>query len=42
VAALKLDPLARSRPLEAVASRHGFQRVARDLGKQSAALRTRT
>ena len=39
---LKLDPLARSRALEALARRHGFDRVARDLGRQSAALRTRT
>lgn len=40
--ALKLDPLARSRALEAAAKRHGFDTVARDLGRQSAALRTRT
>jgi archaemetzincin len=39
---LKLDPLARSRALEAVARRHGFGNIARDLGKQSAALRIRT
>jgi len=34
--------LSRSRAIEAVARRHGFDNVARDLGKQSAALRTRT
>jgi archaemetzincin len=39
---LKLDPLARSRALEAVARRHGFDNVAADLARQSAALRTRT
>lgn len=39
---LKLDPLARSRALEAVARRHGYDHVARDLGRQTAALRTRT
>lgn len=39
---LKLDPLERSRALEATARRHGFERIARDLGRQSAALRTRT
>jgi archaemetzincin len=39
---LKLDPLARSRALEAVARRHGFDDVAADLARQGAALRTRT
>ena len=39
---LKLDPLARSQALAAVAKRHGFERVARDLGQQSAVLKTRT
>jgi hypothetical protein len=39
---LKLDPLARSRALEAVARRHGFDNVAADLARQSTALRTRT
>jgi archaemetzincin len=39
---LKLDPLARSRALEAVAKRHGFDNIARDLGKQSALLKIRT
>jgi archaemetzincin len=35
---LGLDPLARSRALEALAVRHGFDRVAADLGRQSLAL----
>jgi archaemetzincin len=39
---LNLDPLKRSQALEAVAKRHGFDGIARDLGKQSAALRIRT
>jgi archaemetzincin len=39
---LKLDPLARSRALEALARRHGFDNVAAGLAKQSAALRIRT
>ncbi len=39
---LKLDPLERSRALEAVARRHGFDHVADDLAKQGAALRIRT
>ena len=38
---LKLDPLARSVALEAVAKRHDFDNVARGLGRQSAALRNR-
>jgi archaemetzincin len=39
---LKLDPLARSRALEAVARRHGYGNVAADLAKQGAALRIQT
>jgi archaemetzincin len=39
---LKLDPLTRSRAIEAAARRHGFESIARDLGKQSAVLRIRT
>jgi archaemetzincin len=39
---LRLDPLERSRALEAVARRHGFDNVAAGLAKQTAALRTRT
>lgn len=35
---LRLDPLERSRALEAVARKHGFERTAADLGRQSAAL----
>lgn len=35
---LGLDPLARSRALEAAARRHGFDRIAADLGGQSRAL----
>jgi archaemetzincin len=38
---LKLDPLARSEAIEAVARRHGFDPVARSFARQSAALRTR-
>lgn len=39
---LNLDPLVRSRALETVARRHGFDTVAAALSKQTAALRTRT
>lgn len=39
---LKLDPLERSRALEAVARRHGFDNIAAGLAKQTAALRIRT
>lgn len=39
---LGLDPPERSRALEAVARRHGFDNVAADLSKQTAALRSRT
>jgi archaemetzincin len=39
---LKLDPLARSIALEAVARRHGFDSVTRSLGREIAALRNRT
>ena len=39
---LKLDPLARSAALEAVARRHGFDSMTRSFGRQTAALRTRT
>ena len=38
--ALKLDPLARSRALEAVARRHEFGRVAAGFARQAAALAT--
>ena len=34
----RLDPLERSRALEAVARKHAFERVAADLAKQSEAL----
>jgi archaemetzincin len=36
---LRLDPLARSRKLEEVARRHGFERLASGLSKQTTALR---